>query len=385
MGACLSNQKDKQRAGPRPANTAPPKTAATTVVSQNTSSIGPQRTPGGSLAKPPNAKNPPNAPAASGSGPQNGALPKASESRSQKSINGKDKGASTSQPVKRATAGSGAPGPSDQLDFTGKVTTRNPPDTSYKLLNSYVGEVKGVKNVKRVTVKVLRMVGNGPNDPNYNKWTTSVNGRLQRDISGWKRLKGPFLQYIGFATVDGVPAVLTEFEEGQTAKEFAKKPADKRRLVLEFADAVKILHREQLSHGNLEPRHFMVDKKGKAKLGGFCFNQMIEEELKKVNPSEEYRRSSRYTPPEVLENRPTSEKSDVYSFACVAVGKIPFSATPQEAAVTQLAINGESHLVKQYAELQGDPWWPTLKSCWLKSPENRPSMDSIYEKVSLNI
>lgn len=64
----------------------------------------------------------------------------------------------------------------------------------------------------------------------------------------------------------------------------------------------------------------MVDKKGKAKLGGFCFNQMIEDELRKINPSEEYRRSARYTPPEVLENKQANGKSDVYSFACVAAG-----------------------------------------------------------------
>ncbi|KAG9048020.1 hypothetical protein FS837_000974 [Tulasnella sp. UAMH 9824] len=399
--------KAKQGAGSPTATTAPSKTAAATGRSQNPSAIGSKSTPADSSVKLQNAKNPPQTPVASGSGPQNaknapkapaasasgaqnGTPPKTSEARTQKPGKGKDKDASTSQPAKGVASGSSAAGPSGQLDFTGKVTTRNPPDTSYKLLNSYVGDVKGVKNVKKVTVKVLRMVGNGPNDPNYKKWTAGVNERLRREISGWMGLKGPFLQYVGYATVDGVPAVLTEFEEGLTAKEFlAKKPAEKRRLVSEFADAVKILHRAQLSHGNLEPRHFMVDKKGKAKLGGFRFNQMIEEELKKVNPSEEYRRSSRYTPPEVLENRPTSEKSDVYSFACVAVelltGKIPFAATPQEAAVTQLAINGESHLTKQYAELQGDQLWTTLKSCWSKSPETRPSMDTLCEKVRLNI
>ncbi|KIO24650.1 hypothetical protein M407DRAFT_99234 [Tulasnella calospora MUT 4182] len=231
------------------------------------------------------------------------------------------------------------------------------------------------------------MVGHGQNDPNFKRWTAAVDQRLKKDISAWKRIKGPFIQTIGFATVDGLPAVLTEFEEGTTAKDFlAKKPMPhKRRLVLEFAEAVRILHREQLSHGNIEPRHFMADKKGKAKLGGFCFHQMIEEELKKVNPSEEYRRSSRYTPPEVLEGRPTSDKSDVYSFACVAVelitGKIPFAAIPQEAAVTQLAINGEPHLTKEYTELQNDPWWATLRSCWSKSPEARPSMETVYQKL----
>ncbi|KAG8974598.1 hypothetical protein FRC05_007074 [Tulasnella sp. 425] len=312
-----------------------------------------------------------------------------SKAKEQKSTSKKDKGEGRS--VRQSPQNNtpiNAPGPSEQLDYTGRVTAKNPPDTSHKLVNSYAGEVKGGKDKGRVTVKALRIIGNGKNDPNFKKWTTAVDQRLRRELGGWKRIKGPFVEYIGFATVDGVPAVLTQFVEGTSAKEAsAKKNAqDKRRLVLEFADALRTLHREQLLHGNIEPRHFIVDKKGKGKLGGFCFNQMIEDELKKINPSEEYRRSARYTPPEILENKPANGKSDVYSFACVAVelmtGKLPFSTIPQEAAVTQLAINGETHLSRNYAELENDPWWPTLKLCWSKNVEARPSMENLYEKLS---
>lgn len=62
-------------------------------------------------------------------------------------------------------------------------------------------------------------------------------------------------------------------------------------------------------------------------------------------------------------------------------GKLPFSTIPQEAAVTQLAINGETHLSRDYAELENDPWWPTFKLCWSKNVEARPSIENLYEKV----
>lgn len=55
---------------------------------------------------------------------------------------------------------------------------------------------------------------------------------------------------------------------------------------------------------------------------------MIEKELGKVTLSGEHRRSARYAAPEVLENKPEDEKSDVYSFACVALGRFPKAAKP---------------------------------------------------------
>ncbi|KAG8911418.1 hypothetical protein FRC01_005721 [Tulasnella sp. 417] len=389
MGLCFSNPKSpKARAGQRTSNSLGPNAAGTAAQSQSSPASNPSKsTPASSfdtkqsVTSTQTPTNPTKTPATSRPEPRNSTVASSSGLKDQKSAGATGKGGSASQ----------APGPSEQFNYTGRVTTKNPPDTSYKLLNAYAGEVKGVKGLNKVTVKVLRIVGNGPNDTNFKKWTAAVYQRISKEISAWMRIKGPFIQYLGFATVDGVPAILTELEEGTTAKEFlAKKPSPiKHRSVLEFADAVRVLHKEQLPHGNLEPRHFMVDKKGKSKLGGFCFHQMIEEELRKVNPSEEYRRSARYTPPEVLESRPTSEKSDVYSFACVAAelltGKIPFAGIPQEAAVTQLAINGEPHLTKQYTELQNDPWWATLRSCWSKRPEDRPTMETVYQQVRLDL
>ncbi|KAG8974597.1 hypothetical protein FRC05_007073 [Tulasnella sp. 425] len=264
--------------------------------------------------------------------------------------------------------------PNDLLDYTGLVITQGSPDTSHQLVNSYTGEVKALNYRGRVTVKVLRMVGNGESDTDFKKWTTAADRRLKKEIGSWKRVKGPFIEYFGFATVDGAPAVLTQFVEGTSAKEaFGDKgPVSRRRL--------------RLFHGNIEPRHFLVDKQGKAKLGGFCFHQMIEDEWKKIDPSDEYRRSARYTPPEVLENNPTNDKSDVYSFACVAAelmtGKLPFSGIPQEVAVAQLAIDGEAHLVKDYAGLLNDLWRTSFKSCWSKKAEARPSMETLYWKLS---
>ncbi|KAG8959112.1 hypothetical protein FRC00_001949, partial [Tulasnella sp. 408] len=111
----------------------------------------------------------------------------------------------------------------DLPDYTGRVTIKGPIDTSHKLVNSYDGEVTGAQDISRVTVNVLKPIGSGPDDPSFSKWTAAVRQRLRSDIGAWMEVNGPFVQYVGFATVDGVPAVLTQPVEGTRAKEHLQK------------------------------------------------------------------------------------------------------------------------------------------------------------------
>lgn len=85
----------------------------------------------------------------------------------------------------------------------------------------------------QVTVQVLKKIGSGPEDPNFNKWTAAVHKRLKSEIAVWKDISGPFVHYIGFAIVDGVPAVLTQVVEGRSAKDYLEGASirDKRFLV----------------------------------------------------------------------------------------------------------------------------------------------------------
>ncbi|KAG8974614.1 hypothetical protein FRC05_007090 [Tulasnella sp. 425] len=209
-------------------------------------------------------------------------------------------------------------------DYTGRVTIKDPVDTSHRLLDLYDGEVTGAGGPSKVMVNVLKVIGDGPGDHSFDKWTAAVYERLKSEIGAWKKINGPFVHYIGFARVDDVPAVLTQAVEGTRAKDFLESASvqDRRSLIVGFAKALEALHAEQLPHGNLEPQHFVVDTKGKAKLSGFCFNHMIERELSKVKPVGEHHRSARYAAPEALEDKTVADKLDVYSFACVALGRV---------------------------------------------------------------
>ncbi|KAG8924854.1 hypothetical protein FRC01_010967 [Tulasnella sp. 417] len=211
-----------------------------------------------------------------------------------------------------------------------------------------------------------------------------VKKRLGKESENWKKVDGLFVQYEGFTSFSGVPALITDFIEGTPAKEYLEKKSakDKRRLILEFAHGLKTLHSQNLSHGTIKPCHFMVDRKGKAKVGGYCFNRMVEEEFEKLYPGEDNRGSARYVAPEFLETRKTDQRMDVYSFALVAMklltGVKPFASISQETSLVSRAKQEEPPFAEDVA--QDDAWRAVLSSCWAKEPESRPSMERLYEE-----
>ncbi|KAG8915008.1 hypothetical protein FRC00_008777 [Tulasnella sp. 408] len=314
------------------------------------------------------------------------------EKKGDKDLGGSgDKGNSSSPKSHNATSTTS----NEQVDDRQQVTRKGHPVTSHPLLDSYVGTMKDKKQTQ-VTLKLLRPIGKRSQDNTLETWKTEVRMRMDKEIVEWQKVDGPFVKYEGITTFGGVPAVITEFIEGTDAKDYLEKEKDKKamkdkpRLILEFARALTTLHSLNLSHGSIEPCHFIVDHKGKAKLGGYCFNRMVEEEFEKVYSSEDYRNSARYVAPEVLDNGKTDSKSDVYSFALVALelmtGEQPFSSFNQGAAMIGGIKHGDPPFAEDATKLQDDPWWSALSSCLLKDPGARPSMEALYtERISREI
>ncbi|KAG9033027.1 hypothetical protein FS837_002575 [Tulasnella sp. UAMH 9824] len=276
----------------------------------------------------------------------------------------------------------------EQVDDRQQVTRKGSPVTSHSLLDSYVGAMKDKKQTQ-LTLTLIRPIGARSQDDTFKRWRTEVRKRLEKELVEWQKVDGPFVQYEGITSFGGVPAVITEFIEGtNVVKDYLEKEKEKKsmkdkpRLILEFARALTTLHGLNLPHGSIEPCHFIVDHKGKAKLGGYCCNRMVEEEFEKMYSSEEYRNSVRYVAPEVLENGKTDTKSDVYSFALVAlelmIGEQPFSSVGQEAAMIDRIKRGEPPFVEDATKLQDDPWWTALSPCLSKDPEARPSMEVLH-------
>ncbi|KAG8950737.1 hypothetical protein FRC04_007156 [Tulasnella sp. 424] len=278
-------------------------------------------------------------------------------------------------------------------DYTGQIEKGGPVDTMHSLLKSYPAKVNGDTDLGRVTVIVLRTSGTELDEPNSQVWTTAVRDRVREKINARRRVTGSVVKYIGFAYIDGTLAVLKEFIESTSAKEHLARKSmrekEKRQLIFGFAQALEALHFQGLAHGSIEPHHFIVDRKGRPMIDGWWFNRMVEEEFEKVSPSEDYCGSARYTAPEVLESKKTDLKSDVYSFALVAIelmtGKQPFDLIRQNATVMKLITQGAAPFGKDDAELRKDPWWPTLEKCLSKDPADRPLMSRVSIDLSATL
>ncbi|KAG8924592.1 hypothetical protein FRC01_011304 [Tulasnella sp. 417] len=127
----------------------------------------------------------------------------------------------------------------------------------------------------------------------------------------------------------------------------------------------------------------MVDRKGKAKVGGYCFNRVVEEEFEKLHSAEDYRGSARFVAPEFLQAGETDEHTHVYSFALVAMelltGVKLFASVSQETSLISRVEQGEAPSAEDVAE--DDAWRAVLNSCWVKEPEARPSTERLYEET----
>ncbi|KAG8950734.1 hypothetical protein FRC04_007153 [Tulasnella sp. 424] len=272
-------------------------------------------------------------------------------------------------------------------DYKDRLEQVGPVDTTNSLLDSYLAEVNGDTDLGRVTVVVLRTLGGGLDEPSTQAWTEAVRDRVRVKLNGWNQVHGPFVKYIRLVNIGGTPAILKESIEGTSAKEYLAQRSmkDKRRLIIGFAEALEALQNSGTAHGSIEPHHFIVDKKGQPMIDGWWFNRMVAEEFEKVSALDDYRGSARYTAPEVLESKKTNFKSDVYSFALVALelmtGKQPFSSTQQEAAVIGVINQGAPPFGKDDAELRNDQWWPTLESCLSKNPARRPGMNEVSAEL----
>ena len=87
-----------------------------------------------------------------------------------------------------------------------------------------------------------------------------------------------------------------------------------------------------------------------------------------------------YLAPEVLSKKPYTKESDVYSFGMImwehTTGKNPFHDRPHNSSLISDILNGIRPQVTDdtpefYAEL--------MKKCWDHSPENRPTVQEIYD------
>lgn len=169
----------------------------------------------------------------------------------------------------------------------------------------------------------------------------------------------------------------------------------KGRIILEILEGMMYLTEKSIIHKDIKPENILVDKDFHIKIAdlGLATCQTWSKLTK-----EESRRKSRmgrstgvrgagtlsYMAPEHLESihNPSTEKSDVYSFAIVVwvilTGEEPYANARSEDQISQCVRNGDRPAEDLIPEDTPSEIIQLMKRCWDRNPEERPTFKEAY-------
>ena len=146
------------------------------------------------------------------------------------------------------------------------------------------------------------------------------------------------------------------------------------KLVTEMALSIKSCHDHHISHQDIKPSNFLIDKYKRIKLCDFGLSALHKDNN---NVSSNYVGSIIFTAPEVLMKHPyDSYKADIWSFGVtlylMATGTYPWEVSSNEAAI-QSILKG----VTQFDIIMDEKTRNVIKSCLQVDPNLRPTIDDL--------
>ncbi|RHZ86689.1 hypothetical protein Glove_46g71 [Diversispora epigaea] len=148
---------------------------------------------------------------------------------------------------------------------------------------------------------------------------------------------------------------------------------EKLELMYNISEALKVIHKAKLVHGDLHSGNILRNKK-----------QFYISDLGLCRPYTEINYRAKgvlpYVAPEVLCGKPYGPEADVYGFGMilweVISGKNPFEPIPHNIKLVQSIINDIRPLIgrnvpNELSEL--------IQKCWSKEPKLRPSADDLHQ------
>ncbi|KIO24653.1 hypothetical protein M407DRAFT_51361, partial [Tulasnella calospora MUT 4182] len=208
--------------------------------------------------------------------------------------------------------------------------------------------------------------------------------RLAREIYVWAALDHPnILKLLGFAFENGRPCLVSPWCGNGTLQEYLRKypDVDRRQLVRQTSEGLEYLHAQTapIIHGDFTTANVLVTDDHIAKICDFGGARRDEEARTGLTTAGLEFTNIRYTAPEILQGSSTpSVRSDVYSFACVALetmtGKSPFWKTEKDIGVIQKVLKDKlTPSQEDHPGLEDADMWDLLRRCWNHEPSDRPT------------
>ncbi|KAG6915882.1 hypothetical protein DXG01_009419 [Tephrocybe rancida] len=214
--------------------------------------------------------------------------------------------------------------------------------------------------------------------------------KLWKEVILWGQLSDPnVLTIYGLYLYKKRVYIVSPWMENEGIREYLERHPDapRVRLALDVGSGLSYLHNNDIIHGDLKTPNVLVDDAGRARLADFGLSAILDASIPHGD-------AARWRAPEMLQDTgKNSEKSDVYSWGCVALeiftGQIPFHGFANDTVTF--------HVVSGACPVRPNPsspsWkifglteeiWACMEQCWEREPLRRPSASTVVNHLNDN-
>ncbi|KAJ7875245.1 kinase-like domain-containing protein, partial [Mycena leptocephala] len=247
---------------------------------------------------------------------------------------------------------------------------------------------KGSVAGRDVSVKVMRLFQTSD--------IVTLLKEFSREALIWRQLSHPnLLPFFGLYYLGTRLCLVSPWMENGNILEYLKnKSVDISRLslILDVALGLNYLHENNVVHGDLKAINILVTPSGRACIADFGLSSITNPmTFRFTHSTMQHGRGGtlRYQAPELFGDETQNHfGSDVYAFACVCyeimTGKVPFYELSNDMAVMFKVMVGQrpSKPFSWSGTSVLEDLWHLLQDCWNKTPDMRPQVAQIVQRLT---
>jgi len=196
------------------------------------------------------------------------------------------------------------------------------------------------------------------------------------------------VQVLGDNIYENKPYIVFEYIKGNTLKDLLDSRgllSEKEALdyTLQLLSALKCAHSRGIIHRDIKPLNIFILNDGTLKLADFGIAQV--EGIETMNMSKYIVGSVHYIAPEIVQGKPATEASDLYSVGIVLfemiTGQVPFDKqTAQDTALAH--VNDPFPSIRKIVPSCSKDLEDVINGCIKKNPNDRYSIYDLYNDIS---
>ncbi|KAG8891871.1 hypothetical protein FRB99_003275 [Tulasnella sp. 403] len=255
--------------------------------------------------------------------------------------------------------------------------------TSSGLVDIHMGNIESPTDASgRVTIVYIRSLRLSAQSRSRDQVVT----RLRRQVQEWKDLpaNSRIVPYAGYAILDEIGCVISKGFMVDLATYLEDPKTTRRPIVRQVAEGMRFLHclSPSIIHGDLCDINIVINDRGEAMIRNYGLWRLVD----KDRLYSDFDRSllDRYAAPEIMEGQIYNEKTDIWAFGCLALEiltkKSPKFTFHGKAQLRLMIYQGKRRALAVFPEL-GEEACSSLQKCWDPTPQNRPSMDTLFGEI----